>query len=134
MSHFNDDELLEYALETGADQAGRVEIDKHLTVCEECRRRLEEIEKDIRAIGDIQPSSPVLRIPRMRPRAGLVYRALRAAALVILGIALGFSGSRMIDRRPAVVSPAYITFSAPPDSMISYVVADATSVPSEFRR
>ena len=133
MSHFNDDQLLEFALETGADQAGRAEIEKHLTVCDECRGRLNEIEKDIRTIGGIRPLSPVLRIPRIRPRAGLVYSALRAAALVILGIALGFGASRLIDRRPAEVSPAYVTLSPPPDSMIGYVVADATSIPIEFR-
>lgn len=132
MSHFNDDELLEYALETGADQAGRAEIAKHVAACPRCHARLEELRKDIGIIGGVRPLPPVLRIPRMPSRSNLTYRLLKAAALVILGIALGFGGSRLIDRQPAVVTPAYTALSPPPDSVSSYAVADATGLPANY--
>jgi anti-sigma factor RsiW len=132
MNHFNDDELLEYALETGADQSVRAEIARHVAACPECRARFEELREDMGIIGGIRPIPPVSRIPRMRMRSSLVYSILRAAALVILGIALGFGGSRMIDRQPAVVTPAYTALSPPPDSVSSYVVADATGLPTSF--
>lgn len=132
MSHFNDDELLEYALETGADQAGRAEIAEHVATCPECRERLEGLMRDIEIIGGIRPIPPVVRFPGVRTRSSLIYSGLRAAALVLFGIALGFGASRLIDRRPAAVSPAYTELSPPPDSVSSYVVADATGFSANF--
>lgn len=132
MIHFNDDKLLEYALETASDDSGRAEIEAHLAVCPGCRDRLDEIRKDIEIIGSIRPLQPVLSISPKRTHSDFIYRALRTAALIILGIAMGFGASKLVYRQPATVLPAYFTLSPPPDSVRSYVAADVTGLSSDY--
>jgi hypothetical protein len=132
MIHLNEDKLLEYLLETSADYAERDKISEHLAVCPECHKRLEEIREDIAIIGGIKPLRPVLRIPRPPVRSNFIYRTLRIAALIIFGVALGMVASKWVNRQPAIISPAYVTLSPPPDSVSSYVVADATGISAGF--
>ena len=134
MIHLNEDKLLEYALETFTNHAERAEIAEHLANCPECRTMLEVIRKDIEIIGSIRPLQPVLRIPGLRPRSNFTYRALRIAALIVFGMAVGLGASKWIYRQPAIVMPAYITLSPPPDSVNSYVVADATEISANYYR
>ena len=134
MIHFNEDKLLEYALETSPDHADRAEIAEHLADCPECRTMLEVIRKDIEIIGSVRPLQPVLRIPGLRARSNFTYRALRIAALIIFGMAVGLGASKWVYRQPAEVLPAYIMLSPPPDSVNSYVVADATGISENYYR
>jgi anti-sigma factor RsiW len=133
MNHINEDKLLEYALETSADSAERSEIAAHLAICPECHKRLEDFQNEIKIIGGIRPFRPALSIPTRQVRSNFIYRVLRTAALIILGIAAGLGGSRLANRHPAMVSPAYLTLSPPPDSVNSYVVADATLISAELQ-
>ncbi len=132
MIHFNEDKLLEYALETSTDHAERAEIAEHLAICPECSTMLEVIRKDIEIIGSVRPLQPVLRIPGLRAQSNFTYRALRIAALIVFGIAVGLGVSKWVYRQPAKVLPAYITLSPPPDSVNSYVVADATEISANY--
>jgi predicted anti-sigma-YlaC factor YlaD len=133
MNHLNEDKLLEYLLETSTDTSERAKITEHLSACPECRRLLEDIRDDIEIIGGVRPLRPVLRIPYRRVSRNLVYQALRIAALIIFGIAIGSGGSKWISRQPATVSPAYVKLSPPPDSVSSYVVADATMISTKIQ-
>ncbi len=132
MIHINEDKLLEYALETSSDRVERAEIADHLSVCAECHMKLEEIRKDIEIIGGVRPPQPALRIPGQRARPNSIYSALRIAALIVFGIAVGLGASKWVYRQPAIVLPAYILFSPPPDSVNSFVVGDATEISANY--
>ena len=130
--HINDDKLLQYALEISPTDKERAVIAEHLAICSECRSRLEELRRDIEIIGGIQPRRQELRMPGPRPRHNFAHPIIRAAALFILGIAVGFVASNWIQREPAYISPAYLTLSPPPDSVSTYVVSDATEISARY--
>jgi anti-sigma factor RsiW len=132
MIHINEDKLLQYALEVSPTDAERAVIAEHLATCSECSARLEELRKDIEIIGGIQPRKQELRMPVPRPRHNHVYPIIRAAALFIFGIAVGFGASNWIHRQPAYISPAYLTLSPPPDSVSTQVVSDATEISKRY--
>ncbi len=130
--HINEDKLLQYALEVSPTDAERTAIAEHLAACSECSARLEELRKDIEVIGGIQPRRQELRMPGPRPRHNFVYPVIRAAALFIFGIVVGFGASHWIQRQPAYISPSYLTLSPPPDSIGTYVVSDATEISKRY--
>jgi anti-sigma factor RsiW len=152
MTHNSEDELLGYALEAIASDEERASIAAHLAVCSECRMRLKNLRKDIEIIGGVGPRQRVLRIPSPRPRAlgipglrphirwtptprpreAVTHTILRTAALIVLGILVGFGASRGVHREPEFVSSAYVTLSPPTDSLTGYTVSDATDIPVHY--
>ena len=126
--HINEDKLLQFALEVSPTDAERAGIAEHLAICSECSARLEELRKDINVIGGIQPRRQELRMPIPRPWHNVLYPIVRAAALFIFGIVVGFGVSNWILREPAYISPSYLTLSPPPDSIGTYAVSDATGI------
>jgi hypothetical protein len=129
MNHLDEDSLMEYILETSADPAEWEKIAEHLAACPDCRKRFEDLRKDIEIVGSIRPLRPAVIIPGRPVHFNPLYRAIRIAALIIFGIAVGLGGSRWFNRQPATVLPAYIALPPLPDSIIGCVVADATSMP-----
>jgi hypothetical protein len=132
MTHNSEDELLRYALEVIANEEERASMAAHLTVCSECRVRLEDLRKDIQIVGGVRPRRRVLLIPNSRPREVVAYTILRTAALIILGSLVGFGASKGVHRELEFVSSGYVTLSPPTDSLTPYAVSDATDVPAHY--
>jgi len=130
MNHINEDKLLEYALEVLPDRAESDVIERHLESCPDCAAILEKIRGDLELLGSIRPNHPVLKIPFRRARIRFVYSLIKAAALLILGMAAGYGISNWINEEPAVVSQAYLRLSPPPDSTLGFAAADATEISS----
>ena len=128
MTHISEDDLLRYALEVVASDEERTSVAAHLAVCSECRTRLEKLERDIEVIGSVRPRPGLLHIPHQHSRQVSTYAILRAAALVVVGVLVGLGASNWVSREPVFVAPAYITLSAPTDSLTSYSVSDATDI------
>jgi anti-sigma factor RsiW len=126
MNHIGEDELLKYVLEISAGEAEGAGIEAHLKACSACRTRLESLRKDLKIISGIRPQGQTLSMRSPHRRHIALYSLLRAAALIILGIALGVSGSKLIQREPVCVSPAYLVLSPPADSIAGYAASDAT--------
>ncbi len=132
MIHPDDDKLLDYALEIHSDELSDIEITDHLAACPGCRTRLENLRRDIDIIGGIRPNRPMLTMTTPRRLSDLLYQAVRVAALILLGMAVGYSASNWIHNRSALVSPAYITLSPPPDSLGNCPVPDAMELSQAY--
>lgn len=132
--HINDDKLIEYALEIIYDDTERAGMKEHLEACRPCRDRLKKLQDDIDVIGSIHPQRIIASTRgRSRMRRAL-YSMLRAAALIIIGVAIGFGASAWLEDEPAHVSYQYIALSPPADSIGTYVVSDATDISSSYDR
>ena len=99
MNHLSDDHLLRHALEAYERDDERVATTGHLAACSECRRRLEDVQADIGVIAGVQPRRRVLQVPGPRLRYTVMYSVLRAAALIIFGIVLGYGTSGWMNRQ-----------------------------------
>jgi hypothetical protein len=132
MNHLNDDHLLRHALEAYESDDERAETTAHIAACAECRERFENVQSDVGVIASVQPRRRVLQMPGPRPRRTVVYSLLRAAALIIFGVVVGYGTSNWMSRQPAQVSPAYVTLSPPADSLRRYAASDATEVPAPY--
>jgi hypothetical protein len=132
MTHNSEDELLGYALEVIASDEERATIAAHLAVCSECRMRLDNLRKDIETIGGVRPRQPVLRIPNPRPREVVTYTILRTAALIVVGILVGFGASKGVHHEPEFMSSGYVTLLPPTDSLRACTVSDATEIPLHY--
>jgi hypothetical protein len=132
MTHIAEDELLKYALEITDSDSQRDELDAHLRACPECSARLRDIQKDIGIIGGVSPNRRLLRMSNPRARRVTINGSLKAAALIIFGIFVGFGASTWVYREPAAVRPAYMALSPPDDTLVGCAVSDATEIPHRY--
>lgn len=132
MNHLSEDDLLRHALEAYEREDESQIALVHLETCAECRARLADIERDIGVVAGVRPQRRVLQLPSPRPSRMSVYSFLRAAALVILGVALGYGLSNRNRPESVQVTSAYVSLSPPADSLRRYVASDATEVPARY--
>jgi hypothetical protein len=131
MIHIDEDRLLEYALEI-CPGTEKTEIAGHLAGCSRCGAELGRIQRDLQAIGGVRPRVRLTEMSGRRSRQTIVYSILRAAALIIFGIFIGYGASAWLYRAPAPVSPSYIRPSPPEDLLKGIAVSDATEVPLSY--
>ena len=98
--HYTEDELLQFVLQT-LEPDQHIEIDRHLTECQQCNTRLSKIRRDIESLQKLSPDiqNPVISYPS---RLRLVFPAkslLKAAALLLIGFGLGFSTNSLHESR-----------------------------------
>jgi len=128
MTHLNEDQLLEYALEIYADEKKRRETEAHLRECPQCRTLLSKIKSELEFIGSIRPRVTEYLMPFPKQRESFLTALLRTAALLILGACLGF-GIAGINRPESVcVMPAYNIAGAPAALEYGPIVSEATVV------
>jgi anti-sigma factor RsiW len=127
MTHIDEDRLLAYALEVLESDSEREEISTHLAGCPECRARLGNVQKDIEIIGSLRPYRRVLAVPNPKARRLTVYSLLKAAALVVFGVCIGFGASSLVRQEPTAVVPSYFVLSPPDDCLSGCAVSDATA-------
>ena len=132
MIHIDEDTLLKYALETLDDADEKSKIAAHLVSCQECLAQLEEIYGDLDTIASLRPTAITSRTQESSWTQQWVGSLLRIAALLVVGIALGFGGSFILTKEPHGVSPCYATLSPPADSISLYAVPDATEISSGY--
>lgn len=125
MTHFSEDDLLAFALETDASPSKRAEVAAHLGACAACRALLATVERDLGILGGIEPRGRAvpMRARRLRPR---VPHFLQAAALLGLGFVLGFGLAGWTRHEAACIAPAFFDPSPPADSLMLYAASDAT--------
>jgi len=132
MSHLSEDDLLRHALDAYETESERQTTMAHLETCDACRARLADTETDIGVIAGVRPQRRVLQLPAPRPSRINVYSLLRAAALVILGIALGYGISNRTRPESVQITPAYVSLEPPADSLRRYAASDATEIPAGY--
>lgn len=131
MIHIDDDRILEYALEICSDSE-RSEIAAHLAECSRCGAELGRIQNDLQAIGGVRPRVRLTGMSGRRSRQTIVYSILRAAALIVFGILVGYGASSWLHSVPAPVLPSYMKLSPPEDLPTRVAVSDATEIPSRY--
>lgn len=132
MSHVDEDRLLAYVLEVLEHDSEREEIADHLAGCADCRARLERVREDVEMIGNFRPYGQVLRIPAPKIRPWRIYATARAAAMIALGVFIGFGASSLLHKQRAEVVPPYAVLSPPADCSSGCAVTDVTEVPLEY--
>jgi hypothetical protein len=132
MTHLSEDELLRHALDAHASATERSSALSHLEQCAECRARLSAIDDDVSVIAGVSPRRSVVRVTIPRPVRLTWSSLLQAAALVILGIAIGYSVSATRATPPAPVAPAYVSLNPIPDSLRGIAASDATATPEVY--
>jgi hypothetical protein len=132
MNHLSEDDLLRHALEAYESDDERQRTTAHLETCDDCRVRLAAVEDDVGVIAGVRPQRRVLQLPAPRHPGLNVYSLLRAAALVILGVALGYGLSNRTPTETIQITSAYVTLSPPADSLRRYAASDATEVPVHY--
>lgn len=134
MKHLTDDQLLAHVLETISDNAEHVAIAHHLEACMECRTRLERCRSEVALISGVRPSSREVTMPHPARRPSAFSRAVRIAAVFIVGVAIGVLVRDWTTDNPARVSPAYVKLTPPSDSLAGWAASDATGLPASFYR
>lgn len=131
MNHISEDAILEYALEV-CDETARAAVSDHLAQCSACRERLAATMADLEIIRGLRPRRAPVKLPRRFARRRIFYRTARAAALIVLGIGIGYMGSSRVHQGAACVSPAYIATAPPADPIRAFAASDATEVPDYY--
>jgi hypothetical protein len=134
MSHYSEDQLLEYALEILDDSTRRADIEAHLRLCPGCRAKLEDIEKVNDALGNVKPYRQLLLLPNPRTRRLGVLSAVKVAALIIAGFFAGFGAANWAEKQPAEAAYAYLVLTPPEDTGTGGAVSDATEVTPRYYR
>ncbi len=128
MNHLNEDLLLKYALELVEGKKEQGDIESHLSACSECRALLRELHSDMDVIGSVRSHRARLDLPVRKSGRNIRYSIIRAAAFIILGIAIGYGGANLEFREKVSVTPSYVTPAPAPDSLIGLAVSDATEI------
>lgn len=132
MKHYTEDELLQYALELIEDEAEITAITSHLSDCPECSRQLEKIKEDIGIISDVKPFRKDIPFNHQKRTLSIISRIMRYAAVLIIGVVIGYEISGYFNSEPAQVSPSYLTVSSPSPDESSFAVSDATAIPLDY--
>jgi len=132
MTHKSEDELLKYSLELVANDEERAAIAVHLATCSECQMSLDRLLRDLEIIGSARSHQQALLMPHPRRRSIAAQGLLRTAALVVLGVLVGFGASMRVHREPALISSSYIAPAPPVDSVTAPAASDATDVPAHY--
>lgn len=128
MKHLDEDLLLKYALELVEDKKEQGDIESHLSACSECRALLRELYSDMDVIGSIKPHRASLDLPVRKSGRIILYSIIRAAALIIFGIAIGYGAANLQSNEKVSVMPSYVAPVPAPDSLVGTAVSDATKI------
>ncbi len=101
MKHFDDDTLLQFALDT-LDTIRSKDIQQHIDSCDLCREKLNLLQQDIDAIGSFQTPAIKIDFPNlMRNRARTFW--IKRAAVVIVFLGGGYFAIHSFDNDIEVV-------------------------------
>jgi|GEM_PF-6241713 len=128
MTHYDEDQLLAFGLGTLPDDRIAVEINDHLTGCDLCRSKLNAIHKSIGIISSIKPIMTSINNHRVGKMRGKVMPTLKAAALLLIGLIIGYAAANSTHRPGICVSGMYMSRQAPADSLAGCAIADAVAV------
>ncbi len=127
MSHPNEDQLLKLVLALlNADETRQIE--EHLTECEPCRQRLEELQVQTEMIGSIEPEIdrefyPLPVIKRFRS-----VTLFKAAALILIGFLAGYGASQFSQSEPVNVVPQRIQVTSDEGSVTDFTVCESVDL------
>lgn len=113
MNHLDGDTILKYALET-LEPPEAHEVTTHLAVCPACRERRDALTDELRHISNLDWPVAGAVPARLPGRRSLPRFILKAAAILAVGFALGYTAARWSDRsEPPVVGQQYQPASVP---------------------
>jgi len=133
IKHIDEDRLLEYALDIIEEQIEISEIEDHLRECRDCRERFEKIKNDMEVIGGLEIRRGSTRSTGSGGSRKLILAVLKAAALLIIGIGIGWSFSGGESRETVYITPCYVSLN-PPDNMNGIAVSDALDMGGQYYR
>ncbi len=128
MTHYDEDQLLTFELGTLPEDRIAAEINAHLADCDLCRSRLEAIRKSIGVIASIRLKTTAGKNRRAGKVSRTMMLTLRAAALLLIGLIIGYAAANSAHRPRACVSGMYLNNHALADSLAGRAVADAVAV------
>jgi len=92
MNHSTEDQLIGYALQTLSEEE-LVKVRAHLSECPTCAERLDRVKSEMDLLGSLSVETPVVEIPLPKRSRSPFPALLRAAALLLIGYAIGYGTS-----------------------------------------
>ncbi len=132
MNHITEDNLLAYVLETKTDETNQSDIEEHLQSCENCRNRLAKIRADIDVITGIGTHTTATNASAPSNRVPVLGSLLRAAAVLIIGIGIGYGAALWTQPEQVTITAQYLSPSPAHDSTFRYAVSDVTGLAQKY--
>ena len=123
MNHYDDDILLKFVLEI-LDEQETTEVKDHISQCEQCQQRLEDIRKQTELIGNLDLDIKAPEIPLPTTKRIPMIRFLRAAAMILIGFSVGFGMAKMSSKEQVNIIPQRFQVTAAPDTFMFYRVCE----------
>jgi hypothetical protein len=125
MTHLSEDQLLALALDIASpeEKQGRR---SHLASCASCSDQLRLIERDIEVISSLTPDLHVIPSPQ-RKRTTQFASVLRAAATLLVGVAIGSIATARLMTEPPPVRASNLIRSATQEALHHWPTPDATA-------
>jgi len=101
MKHIDDDTLYKYTLEL-FDKTDSKRVCEHLRKCEICKNKLQKIEDEIELISSYNPNVE-LKMPSLPAKNSIGLVWLKRAAVLIVGIFIGYSSSNLLQKDQILV-------------------------------
>jgi anti-sigma factor RsiW len=124
MTHPDDDTLLKHVLKL-LDSDEERGLEEHLSQCDGCQAKLEEIRRHTELIGSIEPEIEDIHYPMPRIRRLPLVTVLKAAALVMIGFAAGYGASSLSGREPVTVVPQRVEVASPSTSLTGFTTCES---------
>ena len=119
MKHPDHDTLLKSVLRL-LDEQEEEALQDHISQCENCQERIGKIKKDIEIIGSLEPDTGIIDIPLPGPHRNAYIPILKAAALILIGFAIGYGTSILSHGGSVNVIPQQLQTTAPTGTGIQY--------------
>lgn len=119
MNHLDDDTLLKSQLQL-LDDRNEMQVREHLSQCEKCSLRFNQVGNQIKAIGSFEPQIETEVRPLPQRKSAIVIPLLRAVAFLILGFLAGHFTSEFLRPRQVNVVQQHLITKSPVTSISGY--------------
>ena len=132
MNHLDIDTLLKFALELVEHQESQ-QIQEHLSQCDRCRAELDKIRYQTNIIGSVDPEIDPPRYPLPKAQRISFLPVIKAAALVLLGFAVGVGTANLSQPEQVNVVPQRIELSSPQSSAAAFTSCESLDIRVNFQ-
>jgi hypothetical protein len=119
MKHPDDDTLLKSVLGI-MDEQEKAALESHISQCEDCRERIDGIKKSTDIIGGLVLDTGVSDIRLPADHRVAFKSLLKAAALILIGFAIGYGTSILAHRESVNVIPQQLQASPLKGTAVQY--------------
>jgi len=127
MNHPDEDIVLKYHLDLLDESDGRA-LDDHLDACASCRERSLAVRREVAMIGSVDPELLAPDIGPPARRMGRWQIGIRVAAILLIGLSVGYGYSRFFAPPEYRVVPSHHRPSAPSRAIDEFSICESVNL------